>query len=189
MERAVAAAGATGGLETVVVRAPWFYGPNQPARQTSFFRMIKQGIFPVLGDGGQRRSMAYVDNLCDGLLLAARSERAVGQTYWIADARPYSIDEIVGTVEDVLEGEFGIRCARRRLRLPAALGDLARGADRAIQFLGFYEPRLHVLGELNLTIACSIEKARTELGYAPRFALREGMIESVRWCLENGHYL
>ena len=57
--------------------------------------MIKEGRFPILGDGTQRRSMAYVDNICQGLLLAAEAADASGRAYWIADERPYSINEIV----------------------------------------------------------------------------------------------
>ena len=37
--------------KVTVVRAPWFYGPNQPARQTLFFQLIKEGKFPIIGDG------------------------------------------------------------------------------------------------------------------------------------------
>ncbi len=56
------------GLDAVIVRPPWFYGPFQPARQTTFFRMVRTGRFPVIGDGQQRRSMAYVDNLVQGVV-------------------------------------------------------------------------------------------------------------------------
>ena len=42
------------GLDAVIVRPPWFYGPWQPPRQTRFFRMIRTGRFPVFGDGGQQ---------------------------------------------------------------------------------------------------------------------------------------
>ena len=34
-----------------------------------------------------------------------------------------------------------------------------------------------------------IYSLEVELGYAPRFSLREGMVASVRWCLENGQYV
>jgi nucleoside-diphosphate-sugar epimerase len=53
-------------LETVIIRAPWFYGPNQPPRQTLFFQMIRDGKGPIVGSGTNLRSMAYVDNLCQG---------------------------------------------------------------------------------------------------------------------------
>lgn len=186
MEELVQQAQESGTIETVTVRAPWFYGPHQPARQIQFFRMIRAGRFPILGDGNQKRSMAYVDNLCQGLELAATAPGASGETYWIADARPYSINEIVNTIVEVLEGEFELACARRRLRAPSLVGDVAEWVDRGLQSAGLYEQRIHVLGEMNKTIACSIEKARVELGYTPRVELREGMIESLRWCFDNG---
>ena len=186
MEGLVHEAQASGKIETVIIRPPWFYGPHQPLRQTVFFSMIKDGRFPILGDGEQRRSMAYVDNICQGLLLAATLDHASGQTYWIADERPYTVNEIVDTVEQVLEHEFGFDCAKRRLRLPSVAGDIAERLDAWLQAAGVYQQKLHVLGEMNKTIACSIAKAQRDLGYTPRWTLREGMIESIRWCLENG---
>ena len=51
-------------IETVLIRAPWFYGPNQPPRQTLFFQMVRDGKGPIVGSGNNLRSMAYVDNLC-----------------------------------------------------------------------------------------------------------------------------
>jgi nucleoside-diphosphate-sugar epimerase len=189
MEGLVKEAQARGRIETVIVRPPWFYGPHQPARQTTFFQMIKAGRFPLLGDGRQRRSMAYVDNTCQGLLLAARTPQAAGQTYWIADARPYTMNEIVDTVREVMETEFKMACAARQLRLPAVVGKTAQMVDGLIQSLGLYEQRIHVLGEMDKTIACSIAKAQRELGYAPKIELREGMRRSIEWCLANGQHI
>jgi nucleoside-diphosphate-sugar epimerase/choline dehydrogenase-like flavoprotein len=186
MELVVQEAQASGAIETVIIRPPWFYGPHQPARQTQFFKMIKEGRFPILGDGSQKRSMAYVDNICQGLLLAASSERANGEAYWIADARPYAIVEIVDTVREVLEEELGVTCVARQLHVPALVGRVARTADAALQGAGWYNQRVHVLGEMSETIACSVEKAQRDLGYAPAVALREGMRASIRWCLDNG---
>ncbi len=186
MEVVIADAQDSGKIETVVIRPPWFYGPYQPPRQTLFFRMIRDGRFPVLGDGSQMRSMAYVDNICQGLVLAARSERANGEAYWIADERPYSIREIVDTVREVLEQEFAMACSERELNLPRAIGDIARATDAAVQAAGYYHQKIHVLSEMGQTIACSIDKARRELGYAPQVSLRDGMVASVRWCREQG---
>jgi nucleoside-diphosphate-sugar epimerase len=185
MEHAVEAIGAAGPLETVVIRAPWFYGPWQPPRQTLFFRMVRDGKAPIVGGGTGLRSMSYIDNLCQGLLLAARVERASGRLYWIADERPYAMHEIVDTVERLLETEFGQTCTHRRLRLPGVASDVARLADRAIQAAGFYEQRIHVLSEMNQTIACSIARAQRELGYAPTVALEEGMRRSLRWVFDR----
>ena len=79
-----------GRMETAIARPCWFYGPHQPPRQTKFLRMIKRGRPVVLGLGGNLRSLTYVDNAVQGLLLLEAVEKAAGQTYWVADRRPYS---------------------------------------------------------------------------------------------------
>jgi len=172
-------------LETVVIRPPWFYGPGQPARQTRFFQMIRDGKVPIVGSGENRRSMAYVDNICQGLLLCERVNRASGQVYWIADAQSYSMNEIVETVARVLECDFEMSVIRRRVQLPDFAGNLAYCADKLLQSIGFYHQKIHVLSEMNKTIACSVDKARKELGYDPKVHLGEGMRRSVEDLLER----
>jgi nucleoside-diphosphate-sugar epimerase len=186
MERVVAEFQQRGLLETVVIRAPWFYGPSQPARQSAFFSMIRRGIVPIVGDGTNLRSMAYVDNLCQGLLLCAHRRAANGETYWIADARPYSMNEIVDTIERLMASEFGIKVSGKRLRVPAFIADGARWIDWVTQRCGLYLQQVHVLSEMNGTIACRIDRAREALGYEPRIDLEEGMRRSLQWCISQG---
>jgi len=173
-------------LERVVIRPPWFYGPYQPPRQTQFFSMIRNGGMPLLGGGTNRRSMAYVDNICQGLRLCEQVESANGRVYWIADARPYPMHEIIDTVERLMETEFGIAVSHKRMRLPSIVGDIALGVDIAVQGIGLYHQKFHVLSEMNKTIACSIDRARRELGYEPRVDLEEGMRRSLQWVIDQG---
>ena len=173
------------GLDATIVRPPWFYGPFQPPRQTTFFRMVRAGRFPVIAGGGQRRSMVYVDNLVDGVIAAELTPQAVGRGYWIADARPYTVAEIVTTVGRALADE-GFTVRPGALRLPAIAGRIAELADAVIQRTGRYQQQLHVLGEMDKTIACDIGAARAELGYEPAVELYEGMRRSIRWCAEQG---
>jgi nucleoside-diphosphate-sugar epimerase len=185
MEKIVHEYQARGILETVILRPTWFYGPDQPERQTTFFRMIKNGGAPIVGDGGNLRSMAYIDNLCQAMLLCELSPIANGKTYWVADALPYSMNEIVDTIERLMETEFGIQVAHKRLRLPSVAGEVAGLCDALIQKVGLYQQKIHVLSEMNKTIACSVEKVRQELGYNPLITLEEGMRRSLAWCVEN----
>jgi nucleoside-diphosphate-sugar epimerase len=185
-EELVKQAQAAGDVETVIVRPPWFYGPGQPPRQTLFFRMIRDGRVPVVGDGENRRSMAYVDDICQGVLLAEDSPRAAGQAYWIADRRAYTMNEVISSIEAVLERDFKIPCARKRIRLPDLVGRVATAVDAFMQSLGFYHQKMHVLGEMNKTIACSIAKAERELGFRPSVELEEGMRRSIQWMMERG---
>lgn len=169
-----------GRIEGVILRPCWFYGPNQPHRQTRFFRMIKGGRPVIFGRGTNLRSMSYVDNVVQGMLLAREVERAAGETYWIADRRPYSFIEIIETVARILDVRV------RPLYLPKVGSDLARFADSLLQMTGLYSQDVHVAGELAATIAVSIEKAAAELGYAPEIELEEGMRRSIEWCRAAG---
>ena len=169
-----------------IIRAPWFYGPNQPARQSLFFTMIKEGKFPIVGSGENKRSMAYTENLSQGIMLAATSDRADGKAYWIADEKPYTMNEIVLTIKNVLETEFNIKCSKKTIRLPSVVSDVAFLADKTLQGVGLYHQKIHVLSEMNKSIFCSIERAKQDLGYHPKYDLYKGMKESIKWCLDNG---
>lgn len=185
-ELLVSRADERGDVATVIVRAPWFYGPYQPSRQSQFFTAIRKGRFPMIGDGTQRRSMVYTDNLVQGLLCAERTEKAAGEAYWIADAEPYPLSDILSTVQEALRAEGFEVTERAPLRLPALASMLAEKVDGVLQDRGRYLQSVHVLGEMKDTIACDIAKARTELGYDPQVSLLEGMRASIRWCRDHG---
>jgi nucleoside-diphosphate-sugar epimerase len=164
----------------VIIRAPWFYGPFQPPRQKLFFQMVETGKFPILGDGNQKRSMVYTENLCQGLLLAIKNDAANNNIFWIADENPYSMNDIVETIKTLLSEEFGRECSPDNLYLPSLLGDIAYAADYTLQFFGLYQQKIHVLSEMNKTIACSIDKSKYILGYSPKIALYDGMRKSIK---------
>jgi nucleoside-diphosphate-sugar epimerase len=65
-------------------------------------------------------------------------------------------------------------------------GAIAERIDRTLQRSGRYHQQIHVLGEMNKTIAVDVSVARRELGYEPAIELYEGMRRSIRWCREQG---
>ncbi len=170
--------------EFSILRPCWYYGPNQPDRQTTFFRMIKKGNPILFGDGTNLRSMTYLDNLVQAMMLAATKPEAVGQTYWIADERPYTTKEIYETIAELLN----VKSFKPRY-LPGIVSEMCLAADVVLQALGAYIKEIHVAGEMNKDIACSNEKAIRELGYKPSVGLREGMRRSMDWCLKHGQVI
>ncbi|WP_246688830.1 MULTISPECIES: hypothetical protein [unclassified Mesorhizobium] len=96
------------------------------------------------------------------------------------------MNEIIETVGKVLHEDFGMPVKPNKIRLPSIAAEVATKVDATLQYAGMYHQKIHVLSEMNKTIACDITKARKVLGYAPTIALREGMRLSVDWCLKNG---
>ncbi len=188
-ESLVEQANQRGDVPTVIVRAPWFYGPYQPSRQSQFFTAIRKGRFPLVGDGSQQRSMVYTENLVQGLLCAESSPKAPGNAYWVADAEPYTLVDILETVRQALKAEGFEVTDRQPLRLPRAASVLAEKVDGLLQSRGRYLQAVHVFGEMKDTIACDISRARDELGYEPTVGLFEGMRASIRWCTDHGERL
>lgn len=168
-------------IEGVVVRPCWFYGPRCPQRQIRFYRMIASGRPILFGHGQYRRSLSYVDDTVQGLIRAAVTPRASGQIYWIADERPYSVWEIYAAAAKHL----GVAQLRPR-RVPEWVARLSRRLDAATQYAGLYVPEIHVAGEFVEHIACSVDKARKELGYRPMVGLEEGMRLTIDWCRSSG---
>ena len=68
-----------GDVATVIVRAPWFYGPFQPDRQTQWFAAVRRGPVPA-----RRRRARSGARWCSpatsshGLLLAETADRGAG---------------------------------------------------------------------------------------------------------------
>lgn len=169
------------GLPTVILRPATIYGPGHGQRTSSVIQMVANGRVPIFGDGQQYRSLSYIDNLVDGLLLAeAAPQTVVGQTYFLADRHPYTVIEVVQAIAETLGTSLHVR------RLPVALGHAGLVAGAFLTRLGFYSEMLYITGELIRHKVCSIAKAERELGYAPTVELREGMQRAVEWCRAQG---
>ena len=167
-----------GDVDAVIVRAPWFYGPYQPARQSQWFKAVRRGRFPLIGDGTQQRSMVYTDHLVQGLLRSEATPAAAGRAYWIADAEPYELRQVLLTVREALAAE-GLPVSGGQPQVPRLVGVIAEKVDGFLQGRGRYLQPVHVLGELKDTIACDITRARTWLGWEPRVPLNVGLAKTV----------
>lgn len=171
---------ADGKLQTVIIRPAMFYGPPVPPRHLDIYRKVLKGYFPVFGHGEYLRSLTHIDNLVQGVHLALHKEEANGNTYYIADEVIPTLNQIIDTMANALG------CRVRRVHLPAFLASWALILDEMITAFGGYWMLPHIVGESTKHIACSIEKAKKELGYAPKMTYREGYPQAIRWCYEKG---
>jgi nucleoside-diphosphate-sugar epimerase len=164
-----------------IVRPGAIYGPGD-SRLAKLFKPISRGYFVLVGDGSPHFHTVYIDNLVDGLILAAETERARGEPYLILDAHSLSLRDLVRRIGNVL----GV--AVRLVRIPfAPLYYLGALVEMACGPLGI-EPPLHRrrVKFFRNNRSFDIGKARRELGYAPQVSLDEGLRRTADWYRAHG---
>lgn len=83
------------GVGVVVVRPPLVYGPGVGANFLTLLKAVSRGLPLPLGRVDNRRSLIYVDNLADLLLLAAVHPAAAGRAFLAADGPAVSTPELI----------------------------------------------------------------------------------------------
>jgi nucleoside-diphosphate-sugar epimerase len=173
-----------GGIPLTIIRPPAVYGPGD-RDILEMFQMMQKGFLLSAGDGRtQRFSMVHVDDLVDGMLLAARSETAKGQTYFIASPEPYCWEDIIEAARPAIGFRMLIWVPIPRplvFALGFVFGAAARLANR---------PALINLDKTNELVqdywVCSSEKAFHDLGFTARIPLDKGIRETIAWYREKG---
>ena len=110
----------TAGIEGIVLRYGYFYGPGTIyARDGTFARDVRRRRIPIVADGAGVFSFVHVDDAAAATLLAG--ETAAPAVYNIVDDEPVRFGEWLPQYASFLG-------APRPLRIPALLGRLAGGA-------------------------------------------------------------
>jgi len=164
-------------LQTVILRPCWFYGPNPGPIMIELINHIKKGRPPIFGDGSNLRTMSYIGNTVEAILLAINNDRANGNTYWIGDEKPYKLIDVYNEFAKQLNVKIKPR------KIPWCICQLAEKLDIFLGKLGKYHKHLHVCGETGHDIWCDTKKAKNDFGYNPQISLPDGVkktIESAR---------
>lgn len=152
-------------METVVLRPPLLYGPGVKGNFLSLLRAIDRGLPLPLASIDNRRSLLYVGNLIDAIMLCLDHPAAAGKTYLLAD------DDGVSTPALVRGIAHALGKPARLLPFPPVLlkhaGALAGKAGAVARLLG--------------SLQIDSNRIRRELGWRPRTNMAQGLAETVRW--------
>jgi len=166
----------------VTLRAAAIYGPRDDDF-LEYFRWMKRGILPLVGQGQKSLSLLYVRDAVRAVLLAAKPTVPSGEVFNIADSRIYSWEDIGQTVAGLLGKKLV------RVRLPLWTAYLASAASEGIGRLGGGTSTLNVSMYKQMKQdgwVADVRKARQGLGYESRFRLEEGLGETIAWYLWKG---
>jgi len=68
-------------IEVSVIRPSWLYGPRDRATVGRLIDSIRRRKMKIIGDGTNRLNVVHAANVAEGALLAANSDRAIGEAY------------------------------------------------------------------------------------------------------------
>ncbi|TCK18188.1 nucleoside-diphosphate-sugar epimerase [Thiogranum longum] len=168
-------------LPVSVVRISETYGPGD-RRLLKLFKAIQKNVFFVIGKGDNKHQLIYVDDLIDGMYLAATESKAVGEVFVLAGEEILTTREMVDTVAECLGTRVpGIHAPMLPFLTAAVVFEKTLGP------LGI-QPPLHRrrLDFFRKSFYFSREKAASVLGFSPRTDFRHGVARTADWYRENG---
>ncbi len=157
------------GIETIGLRYFNVFGRRQDpfgayaAVIPKFVMSLMKHESPIInGDGSYSRDFTYVDNVVQANQLALLADRAeaVNQVYNVAFGERTTLNELFDYLRENL-AEFDSAIAEVKP---------VYGSNRA--------------GDIPHSLAC-IDKAKTLLGYAPEFSVKQGLKQATKWYFEN----
>ena len=165
-EQAVVAANQAG-FETIVVRPRFVWGKGDTNLMPEFIDAVKGGKFGWIGGGHYLTSTTHVDNVVEGLLLAA--ERGTpGSIYFITDGAPVEFRDFITK----LLATQGVDAGNR---------NLPRWVARTAVALTSWMKRPPLTKTAFALMAHEVtvddSKARRELGYVGKKTIDEGLAE------------
>lgn len=128
-----------------------------------FVKKLMAHESPVInGDGEYSRDFTYIDNVIQMNMLAmtTTNPEAVNQVYNTAYGERTTLNQLVGYLKEYLS-EFDPEIANV---------EILHGPNR--------------LGDIPHSLAC-IDKAKSMLGYDPKYNMRDGLKEAVKWYWDN----
>jgi UDP-glucose 4-epimerase len=93
-EEGLMAVSAATGLQTVILRLAMVYGPGSRGNLERMLRLVARGRFPPLPESENKRSMVFVSDVVDAIMLAASHPAAGGRIYNVAHPRAVSGREL-----------------------------------------------------------------------------------------------
>jgi nucleoside-diphosphate-sugar epimerase len=164
------------GMDVVVLRPAWVYGPGC-SRTAKLQRALRSRRFLMIGAGRNLRHPLYIADMVAAFRLAASAGGAAGELLVIAGERAVTTRELVETF-----------CAAFALpppviRVPYAVGVVTATVAEAFCGAVGREPPVsrRTLEFFDTNNAFDISRARACLGFTPRYSLLDGLRATRDW--------
>jgi UDP-glucose 4-epimerase len=160
---------------SVVLRVAAVYGPRMKGNFPRLLHALRKRRLALIGNGSNRRTLVYIEDLCRAAILTAEHGAAKGQTYNVTDGSIHTLREIIDAMSDAL-GQ-----PPPRLHLPKSTVRFAAAVlEDSFTLIGKSSPiGRSTVDKLTEDVAVSGTKIQYQLGYQPQYDLRAGWRETI----------
>ena len=161
------------GRVVAVMRPCVVFGPGNRGNVYTLLRQIMSHRFVMIGNGRNRKSMAYVENVVAALVYLSQLQQSMLVNY--ADKPDFSMQELLAAVRGIAGASIP------RWRLPRWLGTLGGiAADSLARMSG----RTFQITRERITKFCATSVVNVDrlhqLGFLPSHTLQEGLETTIR---------
>jgi nucleoside-diphosphate-sugar epimerase len=157
------------GMGVVIVRPPLVYGPKVKANFLSLLNVVYKGIPLPFGAIKNSRSMIYVGNLVDALIVCSTHLNAAGQTYLVSDGEDVSTPDLIKKIAIALSKPFWV------FPFPISV----------INFLAGLVGKKAAVDRLTQSLVVDSSKIREELGWQPPYSMEQGLKATADWYIQS----
>jgi len=190
-------------LPIIILRLTSVYGTYDHGNLQLLAKLIRKHLSTMVGQGKNRKTMVYIEDVIQAVMLTVIRDEAVGEIFNIGE-NFYTFCKILDTLEEILDvstdeavGEI-FNVGENFYTFCKILATLEKMLD--ISTLRFKIPldlgKIIEKQNINLTLSklvrtigsenCySSDKAKKILGFKPLFNLEQGLQESVEWYKNN----
>lgn len=163
-----------------IISPPAVFGPRD-TEILIYFKTFSKGLNSVIGFNAKYLSLVYVEDLVDGIILAAENNKADGQKYFVCFDKAYNWDEI-GSLTSKLLGKKALK-----IRLPHSVLYSVGYLAELFSTFSSKPATLNIEKCKDITQlrwVCSNEKAKRELGFKAKYSLEKSFKKTIDWYKE-----
>ncbi len=158
-------------FETIALRPPFIWGAGMPSLD-EMVETVHAGRWQWVDGGKQAMSSCHVDNLCEALILAA-DHGCGGQAYFVADDETSTLEGFISA----LLSTRGVSVSDKAVPFGMVwiMAGLMGTAWRLLRLKGQPPITRQMLRLIGKPFTIRTDKARADLGYAPRTTMSNGL--------------
>jgi nucleoside-diphosphate-sugar epimerase len=168
-------------MPIVILRPALVFGKNDRGNFYKMMDAIYRKKFFIIGDGNNKKSMIYVENLVNYIISIADSHESIGKIYNIADYNTYSLNYIAELISKNLGVKKPYHIPKSILLLFVSLWEILFGRISFLKKGNLKYLRKSIVDKLTESNVIDINLIKKEYPDIQQIPFEEAIIKTVNW--------